>query len=213
MTRVIRLHLSRAQARMKRQADKHRSERSFAVGDSVYLKLQPYVQSSIATRSNNKLSFRFFGPFTILERIGEVAYRLQLPASSTIHPVFHVSQLKRAVGRNQVLVPHLPQGAVALQVHMRILQRRMITRGGRSVRQVKVLWSDTDLELATWEDEEALQVKFPAASAWGQASTQAGGNVEARTPTNVEEQVTSVKGSSARARRPNSKFIGPQWAV
>jgi hypothetical protein len=37
--------------------------------------------------------------------------------------------------------------------------------------------------------------------------------VEARTPTNVEEQVTSVKGSSARARRPNSKFIGPQWAV
>ena len=76
MTRVIRLHLSRAHARMKRQADKHRSERSFAVGDSVYLKLQPYVQSSIATRSNNKLSFRFFGPFTILERIGEVAYRL-----------------------------------------------------------------------------------------------------------------------------------------
>jgi hypothetical protein len=142
-----------------------------------------------------------------------VAYRLQLPASSTIHPVFHVSQLKRAVGRNQVLVPHLPQGAVALQVHMRILQRRMITRGGRSVRQVKVLWSDTDLELATWEDEEALQVKFPAASAWGQASTQVGGNVEARTATNVDEQVTSVKGSSARARRPNSKFIGPQWAV
>jgi hypothetical protein len=96
---------------------------------------------------------------------------------------------------------------------MRILQRHMITCGGRPVHQVKVLWSGTDLELATWEDEEALQVKFTAASAWGQASTEAGGNVEAGTSTNVEEQVTSVKGRSARARRPNPKFIGPQWAV
>lgn len=55
---------------MKRQADKQRSEREFSVGDQVYLKLQPYVQSSITARSNQKLSFRFFGPYVILERIG-----------------------------------------------------------------------------------------------------------------------------------------------
>lgn len=48
---------------MKRQADKGRSERSFAVDDMVFLKLQPYVQSSLARHSCNKLSFRFFGPF------------------------------------------------------------------------------------------------------------------------------------------------------
>ena len=43
MTSLIQQHLSRAQTRMKRQADKHRSERSFAVGDWVFLKVQPYV--------------------------------------------------------------------------------------------------------------------------------------------------------------------------
>lgn len=45
---LIKQHLGRAQVRMKRQADKRRSERVFAVGDMVFLKLQPYVQSSLA---------------------------------------------------------------------------------------------------------------------------------------------------------------------
>ena len=63
MISVIQQHLSRAQTRMKRQADKHRSERSFAVGDWVFLKVQPYVQSSLARRANQKLAFRFFGPY------------------------------------------------------------------------------------------------------------------------------------------------------
>jgi hypothetical protein len=97
MTKVIKFHLIRACDRMKKQADKHRSERSFEVGESVYLKLQPYVQSSVATRSNNKLTFRFFGPYKILERVGAVAYELQLPPNSTVHPVFHVSQLVKVI--------------------------------------------------------------------------------------------------------------------
>jgi hypothetical protein len=52
MNRLIKQHLSRAQEHMKRQADKRRSERVFFVGDSVYLKLKPYVHSSVMARTN-----------------------------------------------------------------------------------------------------------------------------------------------------------------
>jgi hypothetical protein len=116
---LLRQHLSRAQDRMKRQADKGRSEREFQVGDRVFLKLQPYVQSSLAPWAHQKLAFKFFGPYSILQRIGKVAYRLDLPASATIHPVFHVSQLKQAVG-DQVVSSSLPDDLCCPDMRIRI---------------------------------------------------------------------------------------------
>jgi len=82
---------------MKSQADKDRSEREFAIGDSVFLRLQPYVQSSVANRTSQKLSFRYYSPFKILQRVGQVAYKLDLPDDAKIHPVVRVSQLKQHV--------------------------------------------------------------------------------------------------------------------
>jgi hypothetical protein len=98
MDQVLQQHLFHAKHHMMKQADHHRSEQRFAVGDLVYLKLQPYVQTSLAPRSHQKLAFHFFRPFRIITRIGSMAYRLELPAHSSIHSVFHVSQLKKVVG-------------------------------------------------------------------------------------------------------------------
>lgn len=72
MTRLLRQHLNRAQQRMKFQADKKRSDRQFEPGDWVFFKLQPYVQTSVATRANHKLAFRYYGPFQVEKRVGEI---------------------------------------------------------------------------------------------------------------------------------------------
>lgn len=171
MQQLVRQHLLRAQQRMKKQADKHRSERSFKVGEWVFLKLQPYVQASLAPRSCHKLAFKFFGPYQVLAKIGGAAYKLQLPSSSAIHPVFHVSQLKKMVGEAPV-TSVLPDDSVQMQVPEKILQRRLRSRGLRTIPQVLVKWSSLPASLATWEDQEALQQQFPFAPAWGQAGSQ-----------------------------------------
>jgi hypothetical protein len=73
---------------MKVQVDKKRSKQSFQVGDSVFLKLHPYVQTTVARHSNHKLSFKFYGPYQVLARVGSVAYKLHLPEDSKVHPIF-----------------------------------------------------------------------------------------------------------------------------
>ncbi|VYS48170.1 unnamed protein product [Arabidopsis thaliana] len=86
---LLKTHLHKAQQRMKLRADEHRREMEFAVGGMVYLKMRPFRRRTLAQRSNEKLAARFYGPYKVEAKVGEVAHRLKLPAEAKIHQTFH----------------------------------------------------------------------------------------------------------------------------
>ena len=93
----------------------------------------------------------------MLEKIGDVAYKLDLPESSSVHPVFHVSLLKAAPSTKYTISVDPPESAEGLQVPEAVLQRRLHPRRTGAVVQFLIKWSGLDVELATWEDAEAIQ--------------------------------------------------------
>ena len=116
---ILQENLHMARNCMKQQADQHHYERTFQVGDMVFLCLQPYKQSSLKIKGHQNLAPKFYGPYKVLQKIGSVAYKLELPSSSHIQPVFHVSCLKKVIGTNiiaQTILPELDtEGSIILE--------------------------------------------------------------------------------------------------
>lgn len=162
--KLLHFHLLRAQNRMSQQANKHRSDKSFAIGDFVLLKLQPYRQHSLRNQTYHKLLPKFYGPFKVLDRIGQTAYQLEFPAAADIHNVFHVSQLKLYQGVAPTSIQPLPP-AVELfdttKIPEEILDRKMVKRGSVVATKVLIKWKNLPKELATWEYYYDLLKKFP----------------------------------------------------
>nr|XP_009775422.1 PREDICTED: uncharacterized protein LOC104225346 [Nicotiana sylvestris] len=161
---LLKFHLARAQQRMKDTANQHRSERSFEVGDWVYLKLQPYRQILVASRPFNKLAAKYYGPYPIAAKIGLVAYKLLMPADVLIHLTFHVSQLKKCHEVPTIInYPHiLHLSSPFCPQPESILERRLVKHGNKVVCQVRIKWTGLDADSATWEYLQELQTKFPS---------------------------------------------------
>ena len=163
ITKILRDNLSTSINRMKQQANKNRSERSFQEGDMVFVRLQPYKQTSLKKDIQAKLQPKYFGPYKIIRRIGEVAYELQLPEQSKIHNVFHVSILKKQVGDKVVTQTNMPtideEGRTILKPE-RIIETQIRNLRNKRIKRYKVKWEDLPKEEATWETEEFIQ-QFP----------------------------------------------------
>lgn len=125
----------------------------------VYVRLRPHRQLSLCTQSPNKLAKCYFGPFRIMEHIGSVAYRLQLPDGSKIHPVFHCSMLRPHHGPLELQTSALPPDAFHNQPILEpltILDSRMNSLNDQPTHLVLVQWVGLAPEESTWEKWEDI---------------------------------------------------------
>jgi hypothetical protein len=150
----IKATLAEAQKKYKEYADAKRIDMVFEVGDQVWL-LSKNIKT---TRPSKKLDYRRLGPFKIIQKIGKVAYKLDLPSSMKIHNVFHVSLLEPTIknkfqGRTQEPPPPVDiEGEEEFEVE-EILDSRLFRRHG----QYRVHWVGYHVSEATWEPWELLK--------------------------------------------------------
>ncbi|GMJ10279.1 hypothetical protein HRI_004697100 [Hibiscus trionum] len=147
---------------MKSQADKGRTKCKFQIEEKVFLKLQPYRQQSVVSRGCLKLSLKWFGPFEIINKIRKVG--LQLPQNFRVHPIFHVSQLKKRIDPPEIVQQELPvidSDESISKKPLRIIDMRIEKKRNRAVTEVLVEWSNLFSEDATREVLHQLQQQFP----------------------------------------------------
>ncbi|KAI3821409.1 hypothetical protein L1987_08976 [Smallanthus sonchifolius] len=161
----IKARMKAAQDRQKSYADKRRRPIEFNVGDRVMLKVSPW-KGIIRFRKRGKLSPRFIGPFRIMARVGEVAYRLELPDElSGIHPTFHVSHLRKCLADESAHVPltdiEVDNSLNYIEEPVAILDRKEKRLRNKVIQLVKVQWKHRKGSEATWETETEMKESYP----------------------------------------------------
>ncbi|GJR85705.1 hypothetical protein Tco_0209716 [Tanacetum coccineum] len=161
----IKNRLLTARSRQKSYADLKRRLTEFEVGDKVMLKVSPW-KGVIRFGKRGKLSPRFVGPFKVIERIGPVAYKLELPDKLRgIHNTFHVSNLKRCFVNDDVVIP-LEEVQLDSKLHFIEEPAEIVDREVKRLKQsripiIKVRWNSRRGPEFTWEREDFFRSKYP----------------------------------------------------
>ena len=164
--KLIRDRLKVAQSRQKSYADTKHKKIVYEVGDRAYLRVSP-LRGVKRFGVKGKLAPRFIGPYRVLERMGEVAYKLELPEGlSGVHDVFHVSQLKKCHAEMAEIPQRdtVPLEAIQLESDLtyeekpvKILEYASRVTRSKVIKFCKVQWSHHTEDEATWEREEDLR--------------------------------------------------------
>ncbi|GJR68274.1 putative reverse transcriptase domain-containing protein [Tanacetum coccineum] len=161
----IKDRLKAARDRQKSYADKRRKPLEFSVGDYVLLKVSPW-KGVVRFGKKGKLAPRFVGPFEIIEKVGPVAYRLDLPEElDGVHDTFHVSNLKKCLADPTLQVP-LDEIQVDAKLNfveepVEILEREFKKLKRSRIAIVKVRWNSKRGPEFTWEREDQMKLKYP----------------------------------------------------
>ncbi|GJY83626.1 putative reverse transcriptase domain-containing protein [Tanacetum coccineum] len=161
----IKDRLKVARDRQKSYADKRRKPLEFSVGDYVLLKVSPW-KGVVRFGKKGKLTPRFVGPFEIVEKVGPVAYRLDLPEKlNGVHDTFHMSNLKKCLADPILKVP-LDEIRVDAKLNfveesVEILKREFKKLKHSRIAIVKDRWNSKRGPEFTWEREDQKKLKYP----------------------------------------------------
>ncbi|KAJ9558043.1 hypothetical protein OSB04_012657 [Centaurea solstitialis] len=162
--KIIRERLRVTHDRQKSYADKKRRPIEFQVGDKVMLKVSSW-KGLIRFGKQGKLSPRFLGPFTILERIKLHAYKLELPPEMDgIHPTLHVCYLRRCLAEEESTIPLLEvrvDNSRCIEEPETILEKKVKRLRNIEVTMLKVQWKHHRGAKVTWESEEDMKRRYP----------------------------------------------------
>ncbi|GJT43778.1 putative reverse transcriptase domain-containing protein [Tanacetum coccineum] len=161
----IRDRMQAARDRQKSYADQRRRPLEFEVGDKVMLKVAPW-KGVVRFGKHGKLNPRYIGPFRIIERIGPVAYRLELPQElSRVHNVFHVCNLKKCLSDDTLVIPleeiQLDDKLNFVEEPVEIMDREVKQLKRSRIPIVKVRWNARRGPEYTWEREDQFREKYP----------------------------------------------------
>jgi hypothetical protein len=152
----IKERLLHVQEVMKGNYDAHHRQ----VGDWVWLCLHHRIAATLTDKAKGRLALKFYGPFKVLERIGALAYRLELPPQSRIHNVFHVVFLKKFNGAphaTPATLPPIKHGCI-LPEPEKVLRARL----NHGVWEIMVKWARQAAANATWEQVPEFKEAFPS---------------------------------------------------
>nr|GEY18919.1 putative reverse transcriptase domain-containing protein [Tanacetum cinerariifolium] len=157
--------LKTARSRQKSYADKRRKPLDFKVGDRVLLKVSPW-KGVVRFGKKGKLAPRYVGPFEIVERVGQVAYRLKLPQElSCIYDTFHVSNLKKCLAETDAQIPleeiKVDENQRSVEEPIEIVERDVKKLKRQRIPLVKVRWNSRQGAEYTWEREDQFKTKYP----------------------------------------------------
>ena len=142
-----------------------------------------------------KLNPRYVGPFKVLERIGKVAYRLELPTElGNVHDVFHVSQLKKCYADDPLAVPFqelkVNDKLQFVEEPIEIMDREVKVRKHSRIPIVRVRWNSRRGPEFTWEREDQMKLKYPHLFPKDKAESSKTGESRGEIPLQVGDDVT-----------------------
>ncbi|GJT40865.1 putative reverse transcriptase domain-containing protein [Tanacetum coccineum] len=161
----IKDRLKAARDRQKSYADKRRKPLDFSIGDYVLLKVSLW-KGVVRFGKKGKLAPRFVGPFEIIEKVGPVAYMLDLLEElEGVHDTFHVSNLKKCLADPTLQVPldeiHVDARLNFVKEPMEILEKEFKKLKRSRIAIVKVRWNSKRGPEFTWEREDQMKLKYP----------------------------------------------------